>query len=213
VGILIGGVALIAFALWTVIAPRQQWQVLNAWRYRDPDANEPSDLSYNLGRAAGVGTILLVLVLGFIVIRNEHSPEARARDARELRKQRLGVSGAELTAAPPAGTTGAPITIWRYASPDDKLLAGLGTTPPGTDLIIAVDGALRADAVTVAETADQVTVTLRGGCAPTTPTIICDQKDRTSALSPLRLFPLDLAAPLGGRRVIDGATGEEAIGR
>ena len=68
-GLLIGGLLLIAFALWTVIAPRQQWQVLNAWRYRDPDANEPSDLSYNLGRAAGVGTIVLVLVVGFIIAR------------------------------------------------------------------------------------------------------------------------------------------------
>lgn len=212
-GVLIGGLLLIAFALWTVIAPRQQWQVLNAWRYRDPDANEPSDLSYHLGRAAGIGTIVLVLVLGFIIVRNDNSPEHSAADARKARQQMFGISSAQLTAAPPTGDAGTPVAIWRYATPDDRFLADLGTPATGADLIIAVDGALQADAMTVDEKPGQVTVTLRGKCSPSTPPIICDQKSRERAFPPLRLFPLDLASPLGDRRLIDGSTGQEAIGR
>ncbi|WP_433360142.1 DUF6199 family natural product biosynthesis protein [Actinoplanes sp. CA-142083] len=212
-GLLIGGVLLIAFALWTVIAPRQQWRILNAWRYRDPDANEPSDLSYNLGRAAGVGTIVLVIVLGFVIIRNDNSPEHDAADARKARQQLFGISSAKLTAAPPPAKTGTPVAIWRYATPDRRFLADLGGTPAGADLIIAVDGAFDAGAMTVDETADQVTVTLRGACSPSAPPIMCDQKNRDHAYPPLRLFPIDLSSPLGSRRLVDGSTGEEAIGR
>ncbi|MBL7255417.1 DUF6199 family natural product biosynthesis protein [Paractinoplanes lichenicola] len=206
-GLIIGGALLIAFALWTVIAPRQQWQLLNAWRYRDPDANEPSDLSYNMGRAAGVGTIVLVLVLGSVLIRSSHHPE---RDAAEAREAFFGTSSAKLTAAPPPGSTGTPVAIWRYATPSEKLLAGLGPVPDA-DLLIAVDGAFRPDAMTVDETPSQVTVTLRGAC--TKPEILCDPAKRSQALPPIQLFPLKLAAPLNGRPLIDGATKEEAIGR
>ncbi|MBU2666049.1 hypothetical protein KOI35_21275 [Actinoplanes bogorensis] len=210
-GLILGGVVLIAFALWTVIAPRQQWQVLNAWRYRDPEANEPSDLSYNLGRAAGVGTIVLVLIFGFVLIRDHNSPERDAAQAREAREQRFGTSSAELLASPPAGDSGDPVAIWRYATPDEKFLAGLGPVPAGTDLLIAVDGAFRPEAMTVDETADRVTVTLRGTCVSAK--ILCDQATRSQALPPVRLIPLDLDAPLGGRPLVDGTTNEEAIGR
>jgi hypothetical protein len=210
---LIGGALLIAVALWTVIAPRQQWQVLNAWRYRDPDANEPSDLSYNLGRAAGVGTIALVLILGFIIVRNNNSPEHDAAEARKARRQIFGTASVQLTAAPPTGTTGTPVAIWRYATPDKRFLADLGAAPAGADLLIAVDGAFEAGAMSVDEKADHVTITLRGRCSPSAQRIVCDQEDRSRAYPPLRLFPLDLAAPLGARRLIDGSTGQDAVGR
>jgi hypothetical protein len=207
VGLIFGGVLLIAFALWTVIAPRQQWQLLNAWRYRDPDANEPSDLSYNLGRAAGVATIIFVLVMGYTLIRDSHHPE---RDAAEARETLFGTSSAELTAAPPTGSTGTPVAIWRYATPSSKFLAGLGPVPDA-DLIIAVDGAFRPDAMTVTETPTEVTVTLRGTCIQAK--ILCDAEKRSRAVPPVQLFPLKLAAPLNGRPLIDGTTKQEAIGR
>ncbi|WP_051571052.1 DUF6199 family natural product biosynthesis protein [Cryptosporangium arvum] len=223
-GLIIGGTVLVALALWAVIAPRQQWWLLTAWRYRDPDANEPSDLAYHLTRAAGVGTIVVVLVLGWQLIDFERSPEKAAADARAARAERFGVSSARLTSAPPAVANSSlgRVPLLRYATVGDSsdsadLLAGLGTVPPGTNLIVAVDGAHEARTMTVAETASSVTVTLHGGCSPTAPRIICDPADpvtaRSRPLPPVRLFPVTLARPLGSRSVVDGSTGTEAIGR
>ena len=30
---------------WTV-APREMWRITQGWRYKDPEANEPSDAAY-----------------------------------------------------------------------------------------------------------------------------------------------------------------------
>ncbi|MBM2615578.1 hypothetical protein JIG36_08370 [Actinoplanes sp. LDG1-06] len=210
-GLILGGALLIALSLWTIIAPRQQWQLLNAWRYRDPDANEPSDLSYNLGRVAGVITIVIVVVFAVVLIRDENSPERDAAKAREAREQIFGISSARLTTPPPPGTSGTPVAVWRWATPSEKFLTDLGEVPVGTDVLIAVDGAYRADAMTVAETPTEVTVTLRGTC--TQAELLCDMEKRTNAVPPIQLIPLDLKDPLGSRPVIDGSTKEEAIGR
>lgn len=67
VEIVIGSALVVAFALWTVVAPRHQWQLLNA-RRRDPDAAEPTGLSYFLARGAGLGTIILVLMFAGVLL-------------------------------------------------------------------------------------------------------------------------------------------------
>ncbi|MCO8275813.1 hypothetical protein M1L60_35060 [Actinoplanes sp. TRM 88003] len=229
-GLIIGGVLLIAFALWTVIAPRQQWLMLNAWRYRDPDANEPSDLAYNLGRAAGVGTILLVVILGGYLIRAD-AVQGDADDIRQAREQRFGTRHVELTLLPPAvvaGSSGATgpsaepttatgetdqagsaVAVWRYATVQKDNPFDLDL-PTGTNLIVAVDGAFRVDALDVQESPDAVTVELTGAC--TQVKLLCEA-DRTSPVPPVRLYPVTLAAPLNGRPLIDRSTGEEAVGR
>ena len=47
-----GALALILFVLviipmllWSVIDPRGVWEVTSSWQFRDPEANEPSDLT------------------------------------------------------------------------------------------------------------------------------------------------------------------------
>lgn len=52
-------------ALWTVISPQSVYWALNAWQYRDPDANEPSETAYGLSRVAGVVTLVVLAVFGF----------------------------------------------------------------------------------------------------------------------------------------------------
>nr|WP_221373768.1 hypothetical protein [Actinoplanes polyasparticus] len=231
-GLIIGGVLLIAFALWTVIAPRHQWLTLNAWRYRDPDANEPSDLSYNLGRAAGVGTILLVVILGGYLIRAD-SVQGDAAAVRKAREQRFGTTHVELApppapatpsafpsttrtsaaATPSSGTTGTGtdglLAVWRYTTVENANPFDLDL-PAGTNLLVAVDGAFRVDGLSVQESPESVTITLTGTC--TQAKILCDS-DRTSPVPPVRLYPIKLTAPLGGRPLIDQSTKDEAIGR
>ncbi|MFY0406887.1 hypothetical protein [Solicola sp. PLA-1-18] len=55
--VLVVGVPLL---LWGVVAPRSQWRVLAAWRYRDRDADAPSDVAHGVTRV--VSAVLLVLL-------------------------------------------------------------------------------------------------------------------------------------------------------
>jgi len=36
---------IIPMLLWSVIDPRGVWEVTSSWQFRDPEANEPSDLT------------------------------------------------------------------------------------------------------------------------------------------------------------------------
>ncbi|MFD2077731.1 hypothetical protein SAMN05421678_12724 [Actinopolymorpha cephalotaxi] len=56
-------VVFFALAVWSVIAPRSQWQLLSSWQYRHPEANEPSDASHMLTRVGGVAAILFGLFM------------------------------------------------------------------------------------------------------------------------------------------------------
>ena len=52
-----------AMALWNVLSPRSVWASLSAWRYRDPEANEPSDAAFTVSRIASlVGLVACVVV-------------------------------------------------------------------------------------------------------------------------------------------------------
>ena len=39
--------------LWQMVNPRGNWRATEGWKYRDPDANEPSETSYGLRRIGG----------------------------------------------------------------------------------------------------------------------------------------------------------------
>lgn len=55
------------FALWYAISPQHVWRTFYAWRYRDRDANEPSETTFFLQRIGGiVGSIFAII--GIIVI-------------------------------------------------------------------------------------------------------------------------------------------------
>lgn len=57
----------LVFALWYAISPHHLWRTFYSWRYRDREANEPSETTYFLQRVGGiVGSILAVI--GIIVI-------------------------------------------------------------------------------------------------------------------------------------------------
>ncbi|MEV4009891.1 DUF6199 family natural product biosynthesis protein [Nonomuraea angiospora] len=52
----------IAFFVSGLVNPRTLWRVTTAWQYRNPEANEPSDFAYGMGRGASfVGAIICLL--------------------------------------------------------------------------------------------------------------------------------------------------------
>src|SRR5882757_674605 len=48
----------LSFLMW--FKPRELWRATESWKFRNPDANEPSDLAYRLG---GIGTTALTALL------------------------------------------------------------------------------------------------------------------------------------------------------
>ncbi|MGH3713479.1 MAG: DUF6199 family natural product biosynthesis protein [Micromonosporaceae bacterium] len=70
------------FLLWMAISPRSMWETLSAWQYKNPEANEPSDLSFEMQRVAAVIGLVVMVVMGF-VIANAAEQSERNRQERE----------------------------------------------------------------------------------------------------------------------------------
>lgn len=85
------GVILAGIGLFLVIAPRAVWTATRSWAYRDPDANEPSGISFFFWRAGGVALICLglAMVVFDIVQGVQKSDEEAARMACEPVKEEL----------------------------------------------------------------------------------------------------------------------------
>jgi hypothetical protein len=58
-------VLLILMLLPLAISPRTVWRVLQSWKYKNPEQNEPSDDLYMLERVSSIGVI--VILVGIIL--------------------------------------------------------------------------------------------------------------------------------------------------
>ncbi|QFY05329.1 hypothetical protein GBF35_00295 [Nonomuraea phyllanthi] len=67
----------IFFFVMSLINPRTLWRVTSAWQYRDPEANEPSDLAYGVGRG-----VSLVMAIVFLLVALGQCSVEREREAR-----------------------------------------------------------------------------------------------------------------------------------
>lgn len=61
-------IAAVPLALWGMINPRSQWRVLQSWRYRRPEMNEPSEAAYGFTRVASGILLVLIVAVGVIII-------------------------------------------------------------------------------------------------------------------------------------------------
>ncbi|MDO4260369.1 MAG: hypothetical protein Q4C87_12700 [Actinomycetaceae bacterium] len=48
----------------TAINPKGVWEVTESWKYKDPDANEPSEIAFAFGRISAIITLLVFVVAG-----------------------------------------------------------------------------------------------------------------------------------------------------
>ncbi|GEE01838.1 hypothetical protein nbrc107696_22840 [Gordonia spumicola] len=58
------GVIAVGLFLWQVIDPRGAWRATESWKFRNPDANEPSDTAFAMARVGGVVGIVGLAVAG-----------------------------------------------------------------------------------------------------------------------------------------------------
>lgn len=54
--------ALLGLAGWGAVSPRTQWRYLQAWAYKHPEKNEPSDLGFAVQQIASAILFAFVLV-------------------------------------------------------------------------------------------------------------------------------------------------------
>ncbi|MGV0741584.1 DUF6199 family natural product biosynthesis protein [Mycolicibacterium sp. XJ870] len=78
VGVLLGGVM--------AAAPRGIWWATQSWKFRNPEANEPSELSYVMTRAGGVLLVVFALGFGGVLIADDRNKAAAAAEAAERKR-------------------------------------------------------------------------------------------------------------------------------
>jgi hypothetical protein len=59
---------LFGFGLWSAISPETVFWKLTAWQYRNPEAVEPSDISYAFARLSGVAMCVIAVVGGLSLL-------------------------------------------------------------------------------------------------------------------------------------------------
>lgn len=50
--------------IWQIVDPRGAWRIAESWKFRNPEANEPSDTAYELSRVGSVLALIGLLVCG-----------------------------------------------------------------------------------------------------------------------------------------------------
>lgn len=78
-GLIVCLIVVVPILVWTMIDPRSQWEVTTAWQYRDPKANEPSDLVFMIERLAAGALLIAIAVLAAAAFRADSDSTAEAR--------------------------------------------------------------------------------------------------------------------------------------
>jgi uncharacterized membrane protein len=231
--IVVVGLIAVPLALWGMLAPRSQWRALASWQYRHPEANEPSDAAYAIQRVSLALLMIVLVVLGYRAYAAEHDTaeteraKATQRAAQaEAAKRWPGESGSPstsvflrdrpevvATAAPHGEAEPIPLTgyapldpaarrpayLWTLAT--DTAISRLGTSD---DLVIGSDSACVPESVVVTESSAEIRIAAFAAASPPgTPILrVC-----TGLGSAVWLYPVDLSAPVGERRVVHLATG------
>lgn len=141
--VIIGCVA-VPLLLWQIFNPRGMWETTQAWKYRNPEANEPSDEAHGVAQAGAIFG-LVILIGGGLILTNLASDTASKPSA-----SKSSSAASSSTKRPP---------VYETKSERQRKEVGPGTIigydhPSELTLRLAVPGAR--------------TATLLGGCSTVT---------------------------------------------
>ncbi|TSD93098.1 hypothetical protein FOV72_20835 [Gordonia rubripertincta] len=74
--VIIGCVA-VPLLLWQIFDPRGMWQATQAWKYRNPEANEPSDEAHGFTQAGAVFGVVVLIVAGLMLTGLDNADSSR----------------------------------------------------------------------------------------------------------------------------------------
>src|SRR5688572_8600513 len=86
--VVLGCLFLIGLGLWMLLSPQSLFWKTAAWQFRHPEANEPSEIAYGLGRVVGAGMVLLGIVVIVISISEPTDAEREAEEQQEEQEER-----------------------------------------------------------------------------------------------------------------------------
>jgi hypothetical protein len=104
----------VAFGALMAAVPKGIWWATEAWKFRNPTANEPSDAAYAMTRLGGVALIIGAVVLGAVFIR-----DARAQAAADRLKQEAAQAEANFVVPPPERRGVLPVLGYQAEPPKD----------------------------------------------------------------------------------------------
>lgn len=71
----------VPLAIWQIRDPRGVWQATQAWKYRHPEANEPSDDAHSLAQVGSVFALVVLLVVGIVLASTQGGGDDDADDS------------------------------------------------------------------------------------------------------------------------------------
>lgn len=210
-------IPLIALLLWGVISPRSQWKTLYAWRYRNPDANEPSDTLYELNRLGNIVGVGLLVWMAISAIHPFRDDDARPTATATTRAPQattsldvdllvaFGVNKATVVTPPVVKkqpSSAQPVKVLRRQEVDagrpPAYVAQALTGKSGAWLILGMHAGAPPTSVLVNEVSKGfVAVSVFTDCATD-----CPAATAGSANDDYYLVPVQLTKPLGGRLVV-----------
>ena len=116
----------VPFSIWAIVSPKGMWWATTAWKFRDPDANEPSDSSYTLTRISGIVAIVALAVMGGIALAAQRDNNERADQQAAAESSRKNPPKFD---APPAEDLG-PLPVIGYRLMANGQIGILHFAPP-----------------------------------------------------------------------------------
>lgn len=195
-------VGFVVLGLWMIVGTESYWRARHWLHVKNVRDAEPHELALGGYKVAGVTVIIAGMWLG-VTVSQSMIDKSRKADLREL----FGTE--EVVVFEPKegdGEIRAKLMLGQeyFEATQERrdALEGIGDA----ELIVSVQHLV--EDVSVAETDGRVVVTTWRSCDAATK-YLCDRYDfGPSARDALRALPISLAAPLGDRHVVDGATGE-----
>lgn len=73
----------IPIGLYMLLRPKHVWWTFESWKYKNPEANEPSETAYGLSALSGGGVIVAAIILAWVAWSTEKDQRA-AEDRRQV---------------------------------------------------------------------------------------------------------------------------------
>ena len=197
--IVLVAVIAVPLLLLQILAPRGVWRATEAWKFRNPDANEPSDAAYAMSRIGAVFGLIGLIVAGVIFYDLDQDVKEREREAQAEAERTLEIPNPTYESPTPQTTDLGPGTVLGYRYPSELTLEIVMLEGPrqGFDSCTTGVSVHEHTNAIVVESSRTFTDYDFDGTAPDAAAVCSDEKPATATRK--------LDHPVGGRPILTAA--------
>ena len=71
-----------AFGVWGLISPEGMWNATQSWRYKNPEANRPSEAQHTMTRVgSGIGIVVALIMIPMLIDLDKTTQRQHERDS------------------------------------------------------------------------------------------------------------------------------------